>query len=118
MSLLFCIRVGLKPYHQRPRTRCAVINSKIIPVTLSASSWTGSDAPYSYTISLSSITLSGNSQIDIGPGVGATNDQYAMLIAAGICGGSINVSGKSIAIKAFGAKPDINIPITVTVREG
>ena len=116
ISLLFCIRVGLKPYHQRPRTRCAAINSKIQSVTLSASSWTGSEAPFTYVISLSSVGLTGNSQIDIGPGVASTNEQYKALLAASLCGGSI--SGNNLTIRAWGQKPTINIPITITVREG
>ena len=116
MSLLFCIGVGLKPYHQRPRTRCATINSKIQSVTLSASSWSGNSAPFTYVIGLSSIGLTGNSQIDISPGVNASNDQYKALLAASLCGGSI--SGNNLTIKAFGQKPSINIPIVITIREG
>ena len=117
--LLFCIRVGLKPYQERPRTRCATINSKnskIQNITLSSSSWSGSSAPYSYTINLSSIGLTGNSQIDISPGINASNDQYKALLAASLCGGSI--SGSNLTVKAFGKKPSINIPIVITVREG
>ena len=115
-SLLFCIRIGLKPYTERPRTRCVAINSKIQNVTLSSTSWSGSVAPFTYVISLSSVGLTGNSQIDIGPGVASTNDQYKALLAASLCGGSI--SGNNLTIRAWGQKPTINIPITITVREG
>ena len=114
--MLFCIRVGLNPHKERPRTRCAEINSKIQNVTLSSSSWSGSSAPFSYTINLSSIGLTGNSQIDISPGINASNDQYKALLAASLCGGSI--SGNNLTVKAFGKKPSINIPIVITVREG
>ena len=114
--MLFCIRVGLNPHKERPRTRCAEINSKIQNVTLSSSSWSGSEPPYSYTISLSSVGLTGNSQIDISPGVNASDDQCKALLAASLCGGSI--SGNNLTIKAFGKKPSINIPIVITVREG
>ena len=116
MSLLFCIRVGLNPYTERPRTRCAEINSKIQNITLSSTSWSGSVAPFTYVISLSSVGLTGNSQIDIGPGVASTNDQYKALLAASLCGGSI--SGNNLTIRAWGQKPTINIPIVITVREG
>ena len=92
------------------------LNSKIQSVTLSASSWTGSEAPFTYVISLSSVGLTGNSQIDIGPGVASTNEQYKALLAASLCGGSI--SGNNLTIRAWGQKPTINIPITITVREG
>ena len=114
--MLFCIGVGLKPHKERPRTRCAEINSKIHAVTLSSSSWSGTNAPFIYLIELSSIGLTGNSQIDISPGINATNDQYKALLAASLCGGSI--SGNNLTIKAFGQKPSINIPIVITVREG
>ena len=67
-------------------------------------------------ISLSSVGLTGNSQIDIGPGVASTNEQYKALLAASLCGGSI--SGNNLTIRAWGQKPTINIPITITVREG
>ena len=91
-------------------------NSKIQNVTLSSSSWSGSSTPFSYTINLSSIGLTGNSQIDISPGINASNDQYKALLAASLCGGSI--SGNNLTVKAFGKKPSINIPIVITVREG
>ena len=92
------------------------LNSKIQSVTLSASAWSGSTAPFTYVISLSSVGLTGNSQIDIGPGVASTNEQYKALLAASLCGGSI--SGNNLTIRAWGQKPTINIPITITVREG
>ena len=91
-------------------------NSKIQNITLSSSSWSGSEPPYSYTINISSVGLTGNSQIDISPGVNASNDQCKALLAASLCGGSI--SGNNLTIKAFGQKPSINIPIVITVREG
>ena len=94
----------------------AKLNSKIQSVTLSASAWSGSTAPFTYVISLSSVGLTGNSQIDIGPGVASTNDQYKALLAASLCGGSI--SGNNLTIRAWGQKPTINIPIVITVREG
>ena len=41
---------------------------------------------------------------------------YKALLAASLCGGSI--SGNNLTIRAWGQKPTINIPITITVREG
>ena len=113
MSLLFCIRVGLKPYHQRPRTRCAAINSKIQNVTLNISSWSGSEAPFSYTVSNSNVT-STSKVVEIMPANGATNDQLAAYLSAGLCGGATGTG--TITIKAFGKKPTTNIPITIVVR--
>ena len=111
--LLFCIRVGLNPYHQRPRTRCAAINSKLIDVTLNSGSWSGSSAPYSYTISNSSITDT-NEAVEIAPNNSASNDQLKSYMLAGLCGGTIS-SGK-VVLKAFGKKPSINIPIVMIIR--
>ena len=116
MSLLFISAhrvLGLSLWGLRPTL---IQNSKIQNVTLNSSSWSGSSTPFSYTINLSSIGLTGNSQIDISPGINASNDQYKALLSASLCGGSI--SGSNLIIKAFGKKPSINIPIVITVREG
>ena len=111
--MLFCIRVGLKPYHQRPRTRCAAINSKLIDITLNSGSWGGSEPPYTYTINNSSITDT-NEAVEIAPNNSATNEQLVAYMACGLCGGTIS-AGK-IVLKAFGSKPDINIPIVMIIR--
>ena len=113
MILLFCIRVGLKPYHQRPRTRCVTINSKIQNITLNSSSWSGSSAPYSYTVSNADIT-STSKVVEIMPANGATNEQLQAYLSAGLCGGATGTN--TITIKAFGKKPATNIPITIVVR--
>ena len=91
-------------------------NSKIQSVTLSASAWSGSTAPFSYTITLSS-TISSNSQIELSPGINLTTDQANALLAAGICSGTINTTNKQIVIKAYGKKPTVNIPINISIKE-
>ena len=111
--LLFCIRVGLNPYKERPRTRCAEINSKLIDVTLNTSGWSGSSAPYTYTISNSNI-LSTTKVIEIAPTETASNAQIIAFMNASLCGGDIS-TGK-VVIKAFGIKPTTNIPILMVVR--
>ena len=113
MSLLFCIRVGLNPHTERPRTRWAEINSKIQNVTLSSSSWSGSEAPFSYTVSNSNVTNT-SKVVEIMPANGATNEQLQAYLSAGLCGGATGTN--TITIKAFGEKPSINIPITIVVR--
>ena len=94
----------------------AKLNSKIHTVTLSSSSWSGSSAPYSYTITLSS-TISSNSQIELSPGINLTTEQANALLAAGICSGTINTANKQIVIKAYGKKPTVNIPINISIKE-
>ena len=111
--MLFCIRVGLNPYTERPRTRCAEINSKLIDVTLNSGSWGGSEPPYTYTISNSSITDT-NEAVEIAPNNSATDEQLIAYMACGLCGGTIS-AGK-IVLKAFGSKPEINIPIVMIIR--
>ena len=111
--MLFCIGVGLNPYTERPRTRCAEINSKLVDVTLSTSGWSGSSAPYSYTISNSNI-LSTTKVIEIAPTETASNAQIIAFMNASLCGGDIS-TGK-VVIKAFGVKPTTNIPILMVVR--
>ena len=91
----------------------AKLNSKLIDVTLSTSGWSGSSAPYSYTISNSNI-LSTTKVIEIAPTETASNAQIIAFMNASLCGGDIS-TGK-VVIKAFGVKPTTNIPILMVVR--
>lgn len=91
----------------------AKLNSKIQPVTLSASSWSGSEVPFTYTVSNSNVT-STSKVVEIMPANGATNEQLQAYLSAGMCGGATGTG--TITIKAFGEKPSINIPITILVR--
>ena len=89
------------------------LNSKIQNVTLNISSWSGSEAPFSYTVSNSNVT-STSKVVEIMPANGATNEQLRAYLSAGLCGGATGTG--TITIKAFGKKPEVNIPITVVVR--
>ena len=91
----------------------AKLNSKLVDVTLNTSGWSGSEPPYTYTISNSSITDT-NEAVEIAPNNNATNEQLVAYMACGLCGGTIS-SGK-IVLKAFGSKPEINIPIVMIIR--
>lgn len=91
----------------------AKLNSKIQNVTLSSSSWSGSEPPYTYTVSNSNVT-STSKVVEIMPANGASNTQLEAYLYAGLCGGATGTG--TITIKAFGEKPDINIPITIVVR--
>ena len=48
------------------------------------------------------------------PANGATDEELQAYLSAGMCGGATGTG--TITIKAFGEKPDINIPITIVVR--
>ena len=91
----------------------AKLNSKLIDVTLNTSGWSGSSAPYTYTISNSSITDT-NEAVEIAPNNSATNEQLLAYMACGLCGGTIS-AGK-IVLKSFGKKPTTNIPIVMIIR--
>ena len=112
-SLLFisahCV-LGLALWGLRPTL---IQNSKIQNITLNNSSWSGSEAPFSYTLSNSNVT-STSKVVEIMPANGATNEQLQAYLSAGLCGGATGTG--TITIKAFGAKPEVNIPITVVVR--
>ena len=88
-------------------------NSKLIDVTLNSGSWGGSEPPYTYTINNSSITDT-NEAVEIAPNNTASNEQLLAYMACGLCGGTIS-AGK-IVLKAFGSKPEINIPIVMIIR--
>ena len=91
----------------------AKLNSKIQNITLNISSWSGSEAPFSYTVSNSNVT-STSKIVEIMPANGATNEQLQAYLSAGLCGGATGTG--TITIKAFGKKPSTNIPITIVVR--
>ena len=113
MSLLFIsahLVLGLSLWWLRPTL---IQNSKIQNITLSSTSWSGSEAPFSYTVSNSNVT-STSKVVEIMPANGATNDQLEAYLSAGMCGGATGTG--TITIKAFGKKPSTNIPITIVVR--
>lgn len=77
-------------------------------ITLSASSWSGG----TYTISDSLITATSNQEII--PAASISADQYKALVKASLV--ATGQTAGSITIKAFGATPSINIPVTVIFR--
>ena len=77
-------------------------------ITLSASGWSSG----TYTISDNLITNTSNQEIIPSPSISA--DQYKALVKASLV--ATGQSAGSITIKAFGATPTINIPVTVIFR--
>lgn len=77
-------------------------------ITLSASGWSSG----TYTISDSLITNTSNQEIIPSPSISA--DQYKALVKASLV--ATGQSAGSITIKAFGATPTIDIPVTVIFR--
>ena len=89
-----------------------VNKSSKVSATMNASSWSGSSAPYTITLSINGVTTSNNVEILI-PG-SATNAQVEAWMAAGIVNGT--QAANSVTLKAYGDKPSINIPIEAIIR--
>lgn len=86
--------------------------SALTATTLSASGWTGTDAPYTQTISVAGVTTT--SANEILPGAEITADQLEALQTANIQDGG-QAEG-SLTLLAYGDKPDIDLPVRVIVR--
>ena len=80
--------------------------------TLSAASWSGASAPYSYAYNNGNITAT--NPIELLPGEGITAAQLEALQAANIIGGT--QSAGSITLLAYGDKPAIDIPVKIIFR--
>jgi hypothetical protein len=90
----------------------AKINSVVEDKVLASTDWVGSTAPFTYTLTVSDVTLTSNQEIL--PGLNITATELEALQGANLQdGGQTN---GSITIKAFGEKPTINIPIRVLKR--
>ncbi|MBW7573924.1 hypothetical protein [Caproiciproducens faecalis] len=81
--------------------------------TLLTSGWTGSEAPYSITVSVTG-AKSEPTRIEVQPTTDATAAQWAAWRAAFIRGGGQGTD--SLTLLADGDKPEIDIPIAVTIR--
>lgn len=77
--------------------------------TLPASGWTGTSAPYSYTLSVTGVTADSNQELL--PALDITAEQLAALQAANIQDGG--QSEDTVTLKAFGTMPTIDLPIRV-----
>lgn len=81
-------------------------------VTLLAASWTGSAAPYSYTLAVDGVTATSTN--DLNPSLSITAEQLEALQLANIIDGG--QSSGTITLRAYGTKPSIDIPIRVHVK--
>lgn len=86
--------------------------SETVTATLLAASWTGSSAPYTYTLAVNGVTA--NSNQELLPALTITSEQLTVLQAANIQDGGQAVN--SVTLTAFGDKPTIDLPIRVIVR--
>lgn len=77
--------------------------------TLLASGWTGTSAPYTYTLSVTGVTADSNQEFL--PALDITAEQLTALQAANIQDGG--QAEDTVTLKAFGTKPTIDLPIRV-----
>ena len=79
---------------------------------MAASSWSGTAAPYTITLSVPGATATNN--IEIVPPGDLTTTQAEAYMGASILNGTQEEG--SITLKAYGDKPTIDIPIEIIVR--
>lgn len=90
----------------------SVATGTTLLVTLVSASWTGTAAPYTYTISNSAITATSNQELT--PATDITADQLTALQNANIIDGG--QAAGSMTLKAFGKKPSVDIPVRIIVK--
>ena len=95
------------------------LNSNLLDVqdqsataTLTAASWSGTSAPYSYKISNAKILA--NSNVDVSIASSATDAQALAYVAGAFIPGA--VAAGSVIIKAYGKKPKVDIPIAILIH--
>lgn len=84
-----------------------------VTATLLASGWTGSEAPFVYTLAIAGVTAT--SYQELLPAVNITAEQLKALQAANITDGG--QAAGSMTLKAYGKVPTLDIPIRV-IKEG
>lgn len=84
-----------------------------VTATLLASGWTGSEAPFVYTLAIAGMTAT--SYQELLPAVNITAEQLKALQAANITDGG--QAAGSMTLKAYGKVPTVDIPIRV-IKEG
>lgn len=78
--------------------------------TLATGTWAGS-GPYTYTLAVSGLNTSRDVLVSLGSSITAEQ----ILAASQACIATGTVSGSNLVLTAYGTKPSINIPITVTL---
>lgn len=84
-----------------------------VTATLLAASWTGSEAPFVYTLAIAGVTAT--SYQELLPAVNITAEQLKALQAANIT--DSGQAAGSMTLKAYGKVPTVDIPIRV-IKEG
>ena len=91
------------------------LNNKTKAITLATGTWSGTVSPYKYTISDSNI-IGNNTIVQISLPSSMTTEQRTAYKKAQIESG--DVSAGKVVMYAYGTKPSINIPITLSIGGG
>jgi len=95
------------------KANAAAAKSTLATAPLPASGWTGTESPYSITVTVAGAKPE-PTRIEVQPTTDATAAQWAAWRAALIRGGGQGTD--SLTLLADGDKPEIDIPIAVTIR--
>lgn len=86
--------------------------STIMVRTLSSDAWNGEETPYTITLAVVGVTSTSNQEIL--PGIDITAEELESMQNANIQDGG--QATNSITLKAFGDKPEIDIPVRIILR--
>ena len=95
-------------------TMPTIPRSSVVNATIPVDGWSGTEAPFSHTVTVSGVTATSVVQVDVQNGV--TSEQLDAFIDAKIVDGG--QSADSITLRAFGEKPAVPIPIKISVLGG
>ncbi|MDL2274494.1 hypothetical protein LJC34_08180 [Oscillospiraceae bacterium OttesenSCG-928-G22] len=90
----------------------ALLPVSMVSTTLAAASWSGSAAPYAYTLAVAGVTATSTNEVL--PPLNPTAAQLEALQAANLQDGG--QSAGQMILKAYGEKPTVNLPVRVIVR--
>lgn len=102
----------IKSYVDTSVSTCAAKSTKV--TTNISTTWTGTAAPYTQSISIASVTA--DSIVDVSLASTATDEQAKAYMALMLQDGG--QAAKSITLKAYGTKNTVAIPINIVVRGG
>ncbi len=88
--------------------------SSVVNATIPVDGWSGTEAPFSHTVTVGGVTATSVVQVDVQSGV--TAEQLDAFINAKIVDGGQGTD--SVTLKAFGERPAVNIPVKFVVTEG
>lgn len=105
---------GLKYFYGKivARINAKANMSTVLSLTIPASGWAGSSAPFTNTITATGVTET--NWLELTTPAGITADQIEALASANIK--QIGQANDSLTFYAHGDKPAIDMPITVIIR--